>query len=147
MHSGTSHLPSCPPHHSLPLIPIPLPARVWAQLNFVEMVMTERRPWLLPLLYTFVEPFSVDEHTPGMPTASIPFAVVWNRAPKPWVKLFIFGSDLIKVYHVDFFVKIIVCTCVHPCPLVCPPLRADGFVILARRMEILLDCRAVFAIR
>jgi hypothetical protein len=68
-HSDTSHLPSLPPHHSLPLIPIPLLARVWAQLNFVEMVTTEQRPSLLLPLYAFVGPFSVDVQTPGMPTA------------------------------------------------------------------------------
>jgi hypothetical protein len=53
---------------------------------------------------------------------------VRNRAPKPWIKLFIFGSDLIKYIHVDFFVKIIGCTCVHPCCLVCQPLIACRWI-------------------
>ena len=31
----------------------------------------------------FFRPFAIDEHTPSMPTASLPFVAVRNQAPKP----------------------------------------------------------------
>jgi len=71
-------------------------------------------------------------HPPGMPRRPLLFpCAVRDGAPQTLTKLYVFGSE--SSYNISSYLltwirfartRIIGCTCVHPCPMLGPPLDA-----------------------
>jgi hypothetical protein len=76
----------------------------------------------------FAQPFAGDERILQVCPPLLFPAAVRDGAPQTLTKLFVFGCE--SSYNIlptdfDSFARIIGCTCVHPCPMLGPPLRLD----------------------